>query len=140
MLREPSADFALVLGAELGVFGLRLSRQRGGVFVRALSETAFHSCAQRDGALAEFVAQAVGGGQNVLPLFTALIFQEIELRRVLPKRRSLHAEQPYLCAFTPVGMKQPLDLLEDFVVELRRRIERVRAGDGGEIFVAQFQL
>jgi hypothetical protein len=40
----------------------------------------------------------------------------------------------------PVGEKQAPRLLENLVVHLRRLVERMRSRDGGEIFVAQFQL
>ena len=52
----------------------------------------------------------------------------------------MHAEQPDLGFVLAILTKEGADLAEDFGVELGAVIERVGAGDGGEIGVVQFQL
>src|SRR5581483_1825687 len=107
---------------------------------RTLSESALHASAQSNGGLPESIAELIGSRQNVLPFFTTLAFQKIQLWRILPKRRCLHAQQSYLCSFTPIGVKKPVNILVDFVIELRRRFKRMGAGNGSEILVSQLEL
>ena len=52
----------------------------------------------------------------------------------------MHSKQPHLTPRLPVLAKQCARLFENLGIDLRGVLERVRAGDGREIFVAQLQL
>jgi len=50
---------------------LSFSGKACGIFVGTFAEAAFHASRQRDAGLAEFVAQAVGGGESIFPALLA---------------------------------------------------------------------
>ena len=76
----------------------------------------------------------------LLPALTASAFQQIFLLRFAFKRRRMNSQQAHLRSFTPVLAKQSAHLFENFGVELCGSGQAMSAGDGGEIFVAEFEL
>src|SRR5258708_32340160 len=82
----------------------------------------------------------VSGLKRLLPALLAGRFEQLDLRWTVFKIRSLHAEQAYRHALLPVVQKQASNFFINFGVELRGLLERVSAGERGEVFVTQFEL
>src|ERR1700722_4198220 len=108
--------------------------------MRPFTERSAKPRRQANTRLAEFVAQPVSCGQRVFPALLAIAFEQVDLLRLRCKRRSLYTQQPDLRAFLPVLTEERPDLFKDFIVELRRTRQGMRARDRSEILVAQFQL
>src|SRR6516162_6709191 len=118
-----------------------LPRQAGGVLVSFFAENSAHASGEAHAAFAEAIAEFVGCGESLLPALMAATVEQIELsRRRFFERRNVHAEQTDCTSLLPVLAEQHADLGEDFGIELRGFGERVRARDGGEVFVAQLEL
>src|SRR5208282_2569141 len=119
-----------------------LARQRCWIFVYALAESALHPSGKPDRRFTKLVAQTIRRGQRLLPALVARRLQQSKLggSRTRIEIRRLHSQQPYRRAWFPVVEKQTPHLLENLIVHLRRPVQRMGSRDGGEIFVAQFQL
>src|SRR5579872_3590461 len=52
----------------------------------------------------------------------------------------MNAQQSYLRSFTPVLAKQSAHFLENFGIELCRSSQAMSTGNGGEIFITEFEL
>src|SRR5581483_8816098 len=76
-----------------GLFARLFPRQTGRVLVSTLAEARFHADRQRDGALAIFLAQAIGRGQRLVPLFMRALAVEADLLAFRFEMRGMHAEQ-----------------------------------------------
>ena len=105
--------------------------------MRALAESALHASSKADAGFAEFIPQAVGGGQSLVPALLATGSQQIDLALTFFKTRSVHPKQAHFGALVPVLPEKRAYLLEYFRVELRRCCERMRARNGSKVFVAQ---
>src|ERR1700686_1035402 len=128
-------DFATVAPG-LGIARLSLSGKASGIFMRAFAEVCSEACGQTHAGLAELVSQAVRGGHGVSPALLVIAVEEVDLIRLIGKRRCVHAEQSDLRTFLPILPKECADLLEDFCVELGGGSQGVSSGDSREILVA----
>src|SRR5579863_3825794 len=84
---------------------LFLPRQARRIFVRALAEARLHARRQRDGTLTILVAQTVGGGQRLIPLFVSALAVQADLLAFLFEMRRVHSEQADGITL-PVGAKE----------------------------------
>src|ERR1035441_9085091 len=119
---------------------LFLSWEVCGILVNAFAEASAHAGCEAYAGFAEFVAQAIGGGHRIFPSLLAVAFEQVDLIRLGTERGGLHAEKTNLRALLPILAEEGTDLLEDFRVELGWGRQGVRAGDGGEVFIAEFEL
>src|SRR3954466_15908379 len=107
--------------------------------MHALPELAAQTGAERNGSLAITITQAVGRFQSLPPaLRSPAVHRQLTL--VTLESGRLNPDQTNSPAPLPVSVKQPARFLDEVDVQLRRRSERMRAGDSREIRIAQFQL
>src|SRR3954453_2237107 len=88
--------------------GLRLFGLFGEGFVRPLAEGALHAAGQRDGAFAEFVADAVHGAERILPLFLRVfdLAEQVELSFSLFEGGYADAEEADGASLFPVVVEK----------------------------------
>src|SRR6266550_5962674 len=87
------------------LFFRTFARHPHGIFVGLLSESGFHARGQSHARFSEFIPQAVGGGQSLLPALLPVVFEQIDLSGGLLKGRRVHAQQSHLSIFLPVLAK-----------------------------------
>jgi hypothetical protein len=92
-----------------------------------------------DAGLAELIAHAVRGGQRLAPSLRTTTVQQIQLTFLLRQRTGMHTEQPHRTTVPRTPEQRP-HLFQQFDVDLRSVIDRVRPRVRGEIRIPQLQL
>src|SRR5262252_9359346 len=107
--------------------------------MHALAETAFQPGGERDARLTELIAQFIHRLERLPPALASLALEQVQLALRVLQAAGMHAEQPD-CSPGPRPAEQQPRFVENIDIELRTVIERMRAGIGAEVRVAQLQL
>ena len=99
-----------------------------------------HSARQRNRRFAEAVAQRIDGLHRIFQPRLLHAGQQHHLSAASFERACLHTEQAHGAPLFPVSAEQLAHNLQHLRVELRGPLQRVPAGVGGEVRVAQFDL
>src|SRR5262249_44300393 len=80
----------------------RLPRQPHWILMGALAESTSHPTGQLNAGLSELAAKMIGSRESLLPPPLSAAIDQVQLARLIFKRRCMHSEQPDMRALAPV--------------------------------------
>src|SRR5262245_40190995 len=106
----------------------------------ALAHLAGHAFGEEDRMIAVFVPDAVSSRESLCPFIALISRQERHLCRRFLKVRRVYAKKANLAAGLPVIEEKLEHSGENLGIDSRGLAQRMRAGNGGEVRVAQLDL